>query len=75
MILYCLFHNLDLFDREPFFQAGIGCQNLTATHMVIGAMAAHAQIVVGSNGINHVDVSSRSPNQLERIAYNSCDVQ
>ena len=42
VILYGLFHDLDLLGREPLLETGIGHKDLSPSDMMVGTMSAHA---------------------------------
>ena len=67
MVFYRFFHDLDLFWREPFAQPGIGRQDLAAREMMDGAWTAHAEVVIGRDGVDHVSVGSGLFGKLERV--------
>ena len=74
MVFYGFLHQSNLFWREPTFKSGIGHQNLATGNMVDGTRTGKSQIVIGGNGVNHVDVSSSLLSQLQRTANNPRDV-
>ena len=58
VILNGFLHDLKLLRREPFLEACVGGQNLSASDVVYGAGPAHTQIVVSGNDVSHVDVDA-----------------
>ena len=74
MIFYGLAHDLHLVGREPFLQTGIGSEDLTPADMMVGPMTNHPQIVIGSNGVDHVDIGSGGSDELEGTTDDTGDV-
>ena len=74
VVLDSLTHNLNLFSREPALQSGVGRQNLAARDVVDGTGTGHAEVVVGGNAIDHVDVGTGDAHQVEGIADDTRDV-
>ena len=74
MVLNGLLHDLDLFWREPLLQSGVAFKDSSPTQMVVGTMTRHTQVVIGGNGVGHVDISPCHLDELEGRTNDTCDV-
>ena len=74
MVLDGLFHDPQLFGREPVLQPGILHQDFAAGQVVDGAWTAEPQVVVGGYGVGHIEVGATLAGQFQRTAYDTCDV-
>ena len=67
MVLHRFLHDIDLLGREPLLQTGISSENLAAGDVVDGTRTAHAKVVIGGNGIHHINICTRATRQLQRV--------
>lgn len=74
MVFNGFLHDFYLFRREPPLESCILSQNLSSGDVMYGSWPAHAYVVISSNGIDHVYISSCVCHQIERSAYDTGDV-
>ena len=74
MVFDGLAHHLQLFGREPLAQAGVGGEDLSARQVMDGAGPGHPEVVIGGDGIDHIDVGTGDLHQLERMTDDTGDV-
>ena len=74
MVFHRLAHHFDLLRRKPFAQTLVGSHNLASRDVVDGTRAVHPDVVVGGNGVSHIQVGSHTPGQHEATADHALHV-
>jgi len=74
VVFYRFLHDFDLFCRKPALQSGVGSQYLTAGKVVDGTGPRHAEVVIGGNNIDHIDIGTCGTHQVQGVTDDTGDV-